>query len=421
MGQGSMDDKDSGKTQEEQESNGADLPRPADPPRDIAQRIEDLPPSDGAAILQKLPKDLAADVTEYLDPNTAAAVLVEMDPTLAAAVIHDMEPPEASMVLAAIPPDDRVDVLEHIPRALHETLLGEMTAAEAAETRELEKYPPDTAGGIMTPQVTALEESLSVEVAISELRRLNETLEQMFYVYVVDRRRHLVGVLSMRDLIMSRPEKRLAQIMHPNGMSVAATMDQGQGGDNFPKRNYLGMPVVDERNRLLGIITSDDVMDVIQEEANEDVRKLFGAGVEERLTSPWQLSFRKRVWWLQFNLATAFLAAAVVGIFKQTIEALPILAAYQTIVSGMGGNASAQAMAVAIRGIALGEVDYAMLRRILYREVIVRLLSGIVIGITTAIIAATFHYSEHGVLLGIVVMLALVINHVMACISGVSI
>jgi magnesium transporter len=187
------------------------------------------------------------------------------------------------------------------------------------------------------------------------------------------------------------------------------------------KYNYLALPVIDDKNRLLGLITVDDVVDVLEEEATEDIHKLFGVGIEERLTSPWYYSYRTRVVWLIVNLGTAFLAAGVVAGFQDTIAALPILAAYQTIVSGMGGNASAQAMAVSIRGIALGEVDHSMLRRILRRETIVGLLSGITIGILTWGVAATFHHSEHGLALGFVIFLALVFNHINACVTGVSI
>src|SRR2546421_1966209 len=178
-------------------------------PVGVAGRIEEMPAADGAAVMSSLPPELSAEVAEYLDPETAGHILAEMDPTLAASVIADMEAPEASMVLAAMDPDDRVDILAHIPPALHDQLVGEMDAEEAAEVRDLEQYPRDTAGGIMTTQVTSLAEDLTVEEAITELRRLNETLEQMFYVYVVDKRRHLVGVLSMRDLILAKPERPL--------------------------------------------------------------------------------------------------------------------------------------------------------------------------------------------------------------------
>src|SRR5438045_2826187 len=391
---------------------------PSDPDRDVAQRIEELTPTDGAEVLRALPRELSADVTEYLDPNTAADVLSEMDPAQAAAVISRMEPPEASMVLSAMEPDDRVDILEHISGPLHDQLLGEMTAAEAAETRDLEQYPRDSAGGIMTPDVTALNEELTVGQAIEELRRLNEQLEQMFYVYVVDKRGHLVGVLSMRDLIMSRPERKLSQIMRPNVMAVPATMDQEEVARVFRDRNYLAMPVVDARNKLLGIITVDDVMDVIQEEATEDLQKMFGAGVEERLTSPWHFSFRKRVGWLIVNLATAFLAGWVVSLFDTTISKLTVLAVYMPIVAGMGGNTSAQAMSVAIRRLATGRVDGAMLRHIIIRETLVGILTGIAIGAITAGVAMLWQGSPW---LGLVVALALIINHTLASISGAGI
>lgn len=394
-------------------------PAPApDESRDVAQQIEDLPAADGAAVLEELPPQLSADVTEYLDPKTAAQMLAEMDAHLAATVLIDMPAPEASMVLAEMDPDDRVDILEHIPPDIHEALLREMTVAEADEVRQLEQYPPDTAGGRMTTQVTALAEDLTVEQAIAELRRLNEQLEQMYYVYVVDKRRHLLGVLSMRDLILARPERRLAEIMHTDVLSVPATMDQEEVANLIRKYNYLALPVVDHRGRLLGMITVDDVVDVLAEEATEDVQKLFGAGAEERLTSTWQFSFRKRFGWLVVNLGTAFLAAGVVSLFTDTIHAFVALAVYMPIVAGMGGNASAQAMSVAIRGIALGRVDRALLRHVLLREIRVGILAGLIIGLFLAFIAVLVHGKPA---LGLVVGLAVTINLTLACINGASI
>jgi magnesium transporter len=391
----------------------------------VAERIEDLPAPDGAAVMERMTPAMSADVAEALDPETAAQILSEMDATLAASVIADMEVPEASMVLEAMDPDDRVDILEHITAPLHDQLVDEMAALEAAETRSLEQYPPDTAGGIMTPDVTKLEESLTVQQAIEELRRLSEELEQMFYVYVVDRRGHLVGVLSMRDLILAKPGRKLGEIMIPNVSALPATMDQEEVARLFDKYGYMAMPVVDARNRLVGIVTVDDVVDVLQEEATEDVQKMFGAGGEERLTSKWQFSFRMRVWWLVVNLATAFLAASVVGAFEDTLKSLTLLAIYMPIVAGMGGNAGAQAMAVSIRGLAVGKVDRKLLRYVLLRELIVGLATGVVVGLITAAVALVWHHSKAGwgpsVALGAVVGVALIINHALAGISGAAI
>jgi magnesium transporter len=387
-------------------------------PRRVAQQIEELPAPDGAAVLSNLPSRRAAGIAEYLDPETAGGILSEMDPTLAASVITDMEALEASMVLAAMDSDDRVDILEHVTGPLHEELLGEMDVLDAADIRRLEQYPPDTAGGIMTTQVTALPEDLTVEQAISELRRLNEELEQMFYVYVVDERGHLVGVLSMRDLILARPQRNINQIMRPNVTAVPATMDQEEVARIMRKYDYLAIPVVDGRNRLVGLITVDDVVDVLEEEATEDVQKMFGAGAEERLNSPWQYSFRKRTGWLMVNLATAFLAGWVVSRFDSTIQKLTVLAIYMPIVAGMGGNASAQAMSVAIRGLAVGKPGRNILREVIYRELWVGVLTGLVIGLITALIAVQW---QHNATLGVVVGLALLINHTLACTTGAGI
>lgn len=386
----------------------------------VAERIEDIPAIDGAHVLESLPTGAAADVAEYLDPDTAGRILSEMDPTMAASVITDMPAPEASMVLAAMDPDDRVDVLEHVTDRVHDDLVRELDAEDAAEVEQLEKYPPDTAGGIMTTDVTSLYEYFSVGQAIDELRRLNEELEQMFYVYVIDRRGHLVGVLSMRDLILARPERLLRDVMRPRVTSVPVTMDQEQVARLMRRHGYLALPVVDERNRLTGLITVDDVVDVMEEEATEDVQVMFGAGAEERLTSPWTFSFRKRVVWLLVNLATAFLAGAVVGLFQDMISKLAVLAVYMPVIAGMGGNASAQAMAVAVRGLALGEVNRSLLARVLGRQFLVGLFTGIVCGLVTAAVALIFHH-DRGTTLGLVVCLALIINHTLACTTGAAI
>lgn len=390
------------------------------PDAEVAHRIEEIPADEGAAVLESLPPDKAADVAEYLDPETAGRIFSQMDPSAAGAVVSDMEAAEASMVLSAMDPDDAVDVLEHVEERLHDEIVREMDAEDAADVRRLEQYPPDTAGGIMTTEVTALYEYLHVEQAIAELRRLNEELEQMFYVYVIDQRGHLVGVLSMRDLILAKPARLLRDIMRPNVRSVPATMDQEQVARLMRKLGYLAMPVVDDRHRLVGLITFDDVADVLEEEATEDVQVMFGAGAEERLTSPWFFSFRKRVVWLLVNLVTAFMAASVVGMFEDMISRLAVLAFYMPVIAGMGGNASAQAMAVAVRGLALGQVDRKLLVRVIYRQFLVGLLTGIVIGLATGSVAWIFH-SEHGAMLGTVVALALIINHALACVTGAGI
>lgn len=406
--------------QDEPVMDGPVIVLPSESSGSVAARIEEIPAPDGAVVLEHLSSERAAEIAQYLDPMTAGRILSEMDPAMAASVVADMESAEASMVLSAMDPDDRVDVLELVPGPKHDEIVSEMDTEDKEETRRLEQYPPDTAGGIMTTEVTALYEYFTVEDAISELRRLSEELEQMYYVYVIDRRGHLVGVLSMRDLILANPNRLLRDIMQTEVRSVPATMDQEKVARLMRRYGFLAMPVVDEKNILVGLITVDDVVDVVEEEATEDVHRMFGAGIEERLTSPWLFSFRKRVGWLLVNLGTAFVAGAVVGLFEGTIREFAILAVYMPIVAGMGGNASAQAMAVAVRGIALGEVDRALLGKVLYRQALVGLMTGVTVGLLTAMVALIFHH-DHGPALGLIVGLALVINHTLAAVSGVAI
>ena len=413
-----------------------DLPDIDDSPQAVADRLElamagegadgegPLTAADAAHEMSDLDSTEAAAVAGRMTPESCAAVVAEMSAERAADVISELHPDHAAAVLGELDPDDRVDILEHVDEELHDHLVDRLDPEDAEDVRTLEQYEPDTAGGIMTTEVTALYEGLTVQNAIDQLRKLADELEQMFYVYVIDKRGHLVGVLSMRDLILANPARKLSEIMIAGVRSVRADEDQEAVAQLMRKYNYLAMPVVDGQHRLIGLITIDDVADVLEEEATEDAQIMFGAGAEERLTSPWTLSFSKRTGWLVVNLATAFVAGAVVGGFDKTIGALPILAVFMPIVGGMGGNASAQAMSVAIRGLSVGRVDRGVLLHVLARESIVGLLTGLIIGAIAA--GAAFFYGDlpstsAKLVFGGVVAAALVINHTMACTTGAAI
>jgi magnesium transporter len=389
----------------------------------LVGQIEAASPSDAAGLLASLPSNVAADVARLLKPETAAEAFSRIDVTKSAEILALMPRDSAAQILSSMAPDDRVDALLKMPLELHEALVALMSAPQAAETRQLEQYPSDTAGGIMTTEFTALGENLTVEQAIAELRSIRQRTPEMYYVYVIDQNHRLVGVLSMRDLILAQPGMNLRQIMIPNVQSVPANTDQEEVAKRMRQSRFLALPVVDGDARLVGLVTLDDVVDVIQEEATEDIQRMAGAGAEERLASPWQLSFTKRIGWLQVNLGTAFLAGAVVNLFGSTIERFAVLAIYMPIVSGMGGNAAAQAMSVSIRGISTGSggrADRTMLKHVLRREAIVGFLTGAVVGLTTAIIAWLWQY-KHGFALGLIVATALIVTQTLACISGAGI
>jgi magnesium transporter len=336
-----------------------------------AQQVEEVHSSDGAAVLAGMSSGHAAEVAEYLDPKTAADAIVEMPPALAASVLVDMEPPEAAMILAAMRPDDRVDVLAYVPRTARERMIGELDAADQSEVRRLVQYPSDTAGGIMTTQVAALYEHITVENAISLLRKLSQELEQIIYVYVINRTGQLLGVLSMRDLILAAPDTPLSRIMHTDVVSVPATMDQEHVAHIMRQRDFLALPVVDGGNRLIGIITVDDIVDVAAEEATEDIQKLGGS---EALDAPYlDVGFfsmlRKRGGWLSVLFLGEMLTATAMGYFQHEIEQAVVLALFVPLIISSGGNSGSQAATIVVRSLALSELKLRDWWRVFGREI----------------------------------------------------
>jgi len=237
---------------------------------------------------------------------------------------------------------------------------------------------------------------------------------------VTDGQGRLAGVLSMRDLILARPAAPLARVMRRDPVCVGADDDRERVADVLVRHRYVALPVVDASRRLLGIVTVDDVIDVIVAEATEDVHRMFSAGAGESLASPWRYSFGKRLPWLLLNLLLAASGALVVRMFEGTIAAWTALAVYMPVVAGMGGNASAQAMAVAVRGIALGEAGHVRVRAVVARELRVGLAAGLVTGALAFGAASLLHYGD-APLLGGLVAVALLVNTTVACAWGAAV
>jgi magnesium transporter len=237
----------------------------------------------------------------------------------------------------------------------------------------------------------------------------------VFYLYVVDERRHLVGVVSLRRLLLVSPETPLKRIMTADLISARVDMDQEEVARQVAAYNLLAIPVVDAENKLVGIITVDDVIDVIKDEATEDIYRLAGVAGDERAFTPAKESLRKRLPWLGINLLTAFLAAAVVGLFEGTIDLFPVLAVFMPIVAGMGGNAGTQTLTVIVRGIALGELTWSNSRKALLKEAVVGLGNGIVLG---AAAAAVVWMVRGNATLGLVLGMAMIINMFVAAAAG---
>jgi len=380
-------------------------------------------------LLQKQhPADLAQVFSELQDKEREAAftVLADRNGRLAMEAVSELGPENGARLLATRPPeeiaklaqdipsDDAAALIDHLPEELSAAVLHLMRPKESTVVENLLEYAERTAGRIMNPNVFALNEDITVGEAITEIQTSRD-VEMVFYLYVVDERRHLVGVVSLRRLLLVSPETPLKRIMTADLISARVDMDQEEVARQVAAYNLLAIPVVDAENKLAGIITVDDVIDVIKDEATEDIYRLAGVAGDERAFTPARESLRKRLPWLGINLLTAFLAAAVVGLFEGTIDLFPVLAVFMPIVAGMGGNAGTQTLTVIVRGIALGELTWSNSRKALLKEAVVGLGNGIVLGTAAAAIVWMVRGNPT---LGLVLGMAMIINMFVAAAAG---
>src|SRR5918997_1925265 len=349
-------------------------------------------------LLQKQhPADLAQVFGALLDSERQAvfSVLLERNPGLEKETVREMGPEPGAMLLATrsaeeiakqlqeIPSDDAAALIDYLPEELSNEVLELMRRRQSGQVESLLEYGEQTAGRIMNPSVFALSEDLTVGEAITALQSSRD-VEMVFYLYVVDARRHLVGVTSLRRLLLVSPETPLKRIMTPELISVRVDTDQEEVARQVASYNLLAVPVVDEENKLEGVITVDDVIDVIKDEATEDIYRLAGVSGDERVATPAFEAFRNRLPWLAVNLVTAFVAASVVALFEGTISRVTALAVFMPIVAGMGGNAAMQTLTVIVRGLALGELSWGNARKALIKETSIGLGSGLLLGIAAA-------------------------------------
>ena len=374
-------------------------------------------PADLAEVFASLPDRGRRSVFNTLlghNSRLAMEALTELDSEIAAAMLVDYPADELARLFQDLPSDDAAALLGELPDELSAAVLESMRQKESGDVQHLLEYDDQTAGRIMNPNVFALAEDLTVGQAIEELQRSRE-VEMVFYLYVVDGRRHLVGVVSLRRLLLVSPETPLKRVMTTDLISARVDTDQEEIAREVAAYNLLAIPVVDETNKLVGIITVDDVIDVIKDEATEDILRLAGVSADEHvLTGPFE-SWRKRLPWLGINLVTATLAAMVVRQFQATVEEVVALAALMTIVASMGGNAATQTLTVVVRGIALGELNWSNSRRVLGKETLVAIGNGLVLGGVGAGIAWWLAGNPY---LGGILGLAMLINLIVAAVAA---
>jgi len=374
-------------------------------PADLAQVLAEL---------QERDRKAAFSVVVERSPKLAMEAVAELGPEAGAQLLSDRPAEDIAKLLQEIPSDDAAALVDYLPEELSSAVLELMRPKESGQVENLLEYPEKTAGRIMNPNVFALSEDLTVGESISALQASRD-VEMVFYLYVVDERRHLVGVTSLRRLLLVSPETPLKRIMTPDVTSVRVDTDQEEAARQVASYNLLAIPVVDEENKLVGVVTVDDVIDVIKDEATEDIYRLAGVSGDERVFTPPMESLRLRLPWLVVNLATAFLAAAVVGLFESTIAQVTAVAIFMPIVAGMGGNAATQTLTVIVRGLALGELTWVNARKALVKEMSVGFANGIATGVIAAGLAMLF---KGNAMIGILLAAAMVINMCVAAAAG---
>ena len=376
-------------------------------PADLAQLFAELPDKDRHA---------AFSVLAERNSRLAMEALSELDPEAGARLLADRSAEEIVKLTQELPSDDAAAIIDYLPEELSSAVLEQMQRRPTgADVGDLLEYPEQTAGRIMNPKVFALSEDMTAGEAITAVQGARD-VEVVFYLYIVDARRHLVGVASLRRLLLVPPTTPLKRIMTTDIISVRTDTDQEDVARQVASYNLLAIPVVDEENKLVGVITVDDVIDVIKDEATEDVYRLAGVSSDDRVFTRPIESLRKRLPWLLVNLATAFVAASIVSLFTGTIGLFPILAVLMPVVAGMGGNAATQTLTVIVRGIALGELTWGNTRKALLKEAAVGLGNGIACGIVGGLVVVAFTRGDW--VLGLVLGLAMLINMFVAATAG---
>ncbi len=374
------------------------------------------------------PPDIATIITFLTDRERASvfSILMRRNRTLAAETLNELGPErglellaplkneEISEVLQELETDDAAVFISALPEETAQDVLARMRVEDSTDVQGLLQYPEGTAGRMMTPNVFFLQEDVSVSEAIHAIQTA-EDLEMVFYVYVVDDRRHLVGVVSLRQLLMVPPSTPLKKVMTTNVISVKTDTDQEEVSRQVALYDLLAIPVTDQENKLVGVITVDDVIDVIKEEATEDIFHMAGLDVNDHVYTPVKASVRRRLPWLAINLVTALITATVVAYYEPTIARFSFLAVFLPIVAGMGGNSGTQTLTVIIRGLALGELSWANSKDALWKESMVGIANGLAMGLLAGFAAYLWKANS---ILGLVLGSAMIINMFVAGVTG---
>ncbi|MBB3344954.1 magnesium transporter [Luteimonas sp. RC10] len=382
----------------------------------VRRMVNTLAPAEIGNLLESLPHDKRIVVWGLVDADDDGEVLVHVGDEVRESLIADMDPDELVAAVEDLDIDDLADLVEDLPDAVIDTLLRSMDRENRERLEQVLSYPEDTAGRLMNPDVVTVRADTTVDVVLRFLRLRGELPDHTDHLYVVNRRHQLIGWVALQDLVTRDPGTPINRLIDDELDSIHVDESADQVARQFSDNDWVSAPVVDDGNVLLGRITVDDVVDIIREQAEHQALGAAGLDEDEDLFSPIRRAVRGRVVWLGINLLTAFMAAFVIGRFEATIEQVVALAVLMPIVAGIGGNAAVQVLTLMVRGLALGQVGASNARILMWKELRVALINGMLIGTLVALVALVWF---HDWVLSLVIFAALVINFCSAATAGV--
>lgn len=375
---------------------------------DIAEAIESLPSQMQLLAFRLLNKTEAINVYEHLDYSVQQAL------------IEQFKRQEVIDIVDKMSPDDRARLFDELPASVVSRILEQLSPEERQATNLILGYEEDTAGRIMTPEYISLKQNLTVEQTLEKIRSLAPNSELIYYMYVVDQSRHLVGIVSLRDLVLNPPEQTLEKIMTQDVIYIQTDMDQEEVARLIQRYDLLALPVVDKEMRLVGIVTVDDVIDILEEEATEDIYALGAVSPEGDnyfQTSLFTVA-RRRVTWLLVLLLTNTVTGSIIGAQKEILAQVTVLAAFIPLLIGTGGNIGTQSSTVVIRGLSTDEISDLGPAKVIFREAIAGLLLGLILGTLATIWAYFLPQTEKNMIVAISVGISLVAISTLASVSG---
>lgn len=374
-----------------------------------------LHPADLSVLLAGIDGEVCNFLLEQSDAADVAAALLYIEPHYRDDILSELPVPRIAAILGGVPDDVATDIVQALPPAIEERVVAAMPEQERAAIAELIEYPTQTAGGRMTGQRVAVLPHRTVEEVIAQLATVRPDISIPFYVYVVDGQERLLGVLNLRALVTAASTQQVGELAEHDVRSVQADTDQEEAARLLKRHKLLALPVVDHERRLLGTITANDLLDVLEDEATEDMFKLAGVAQQEDLRGVWR-SVRFRLPWLSVNLVTVLAVAFAISLFESTVARVVVLAAFLPVIGGHGGNAGIQTLTVVVRSLALGRLTPRNTLRVVGHELWTGLLTGSTIGIAAALVAWGWQGNPW---LGMVVGLAILANTIVGVLAGV--